>query len=361
MKQENKYLEELKQTDCSSIIEILNPVVSFYSTNRFIKKYKLYRQLNLKNIDIISLSDSSKKIFNVNVRNLASNNFKDAVIFFTEVIMNKFSSTILDNFYKNLCDLKIHPRHFKLKNSIFKTHIVGIYKIKENIIEIDYNDVTSSIYHELFHMASSIYRDGVEKSGFIQISKNPYFLNLGYGITEGYTELLTRRYFGYYSSSYEYEVNVSEKLEIIVGKSKMESLYLTANLLGLIDELKKYISESRIRDFIFKVDFLNTHLRDKNLKTHEKEIIIFELKSVNDFLLQAYTSKLKKQYNLKEINENELCENLISYLKSLPNNLEIAGYEYKIPYDVNSIQEILKKEDIIIELKDADQHHFKSR
>lgn len=109
----------------------------------------------------------------------------------------------------------------------------------------------------------------------MQISENDF--KIGEGINQGYTSLLTERYFGNgenISNFHQYEKSVAEKLEIIIGQEKMENLYFTANLYGLIGELAKYEREEEILNFIQKVDFINEYLNSKKLiSAFKKEII----------------------------------------------------------------------------------------
>ena len=74
-----------------------------------------------------------------------------------------------------------------------------------------------NIYHELFHMASSKFINKFKiYCGFRQN-------NIGRAINEGYTELLTYRYFSLDNSSsytYEYLKIIVENLENIQMKNK---------------------------------------------------------------------------------------------------------------------------------------------
>ena len=70
---------------------------------------------------------------------------------------------------------------------------IGIYNARNNKISFVNGVNSNTIFHELFHMASS-YLDKENKilyGGFYQSSKG---LNIGRGLDEGYTELLANRY-----------------------------------------------------------------------------------------------------------------------------------------------------------------------
>ncbi len=193
----------------------------------------------------------------------------------------------------------------------------GGYTVKNNKILVDKNNGSVSIYHELFHMASSIYKDGIDYCGFRQASLKPGRVNLGTGINEGYTQKMTERYFGYIKgvrgSCYNLLSCFADNLERIIGQEKMESLYLNANLLGLINELKNYASEEEIAKFISSTDFLYNYVIYSNIKSFPgaKEMIKSSLKTANEFLFRTYAIKLKKQLDNGMIDINELHKNLI--------------------------------------------------
>ena len=96
--------------------------------------------------------------------------------------------TILIN---NINTLKIHCKSFKILNLIFNTNYAGEYDTITNTININDEEIKKDIFHELLHMASSFYKNGVVFSGFSQLR----FSSIGDGLNEGYTELLCRRYF----------------------------------------------------------------------------------------------------------------------------------------------------------------------
>ena len=42
-----------------------------------------------------------------------------------------------------------------------RTNIIGTYDAQKNLILVDKDNYISSIYHELFHMSSSTYKNGI--------------------------------------------------------------------------------------------------------------------------------------------------------------------------------------------------------
>lgn len=355
-------LIQLEQIDYASIVQMLSPIISFYVTKRVLDGYKLHKDFKPKNISKILLPpELAHEYSSVDIEKLASQCFGDTVIEFAKFVMNKFPSKDLTNFYNNLNELKVVPKKFG-----FKTNIVGSYDVRENKIQIDNGGYASAIFHELFHMASTIYKDDICYSGFCQISSK-LGVNLGFSLNEGYTELLTKRYFGHVTElpkSYVVEVHIASKLEEIVGQEKMESLYLNADLPGLINELKKYAYEEEIMNFISGTDFLTEHIGDKKLLPFEKGMITNSLKNINEFLLKAYTIKLKIQLYNRIIDLNEFEEKINMYIFSLGNNLKYGKYNYEFltPERVQEIVGIiLDSSDITVTMKSLDEHISKGR
>lgn len=223
--------------------------------------------------------------------------------------------------------------------------IMGVYDAKKNKIQINNDTAEDAIYHELFHMASSTYKDGIRYSGFHQSSIKTGIVSLGKGLNEGYTELLSARYFQSENSidgSYEYEVLVAKKVEDLIGKEKMQSLYLNSNLKGLIDELKQYTSEEEIMKFISNSDFLVSHMSDKKLQLFEKNMIYNCLKNINSFFIICYLKRLQQQYQNKEISSaNEMITKLAKDISSLPFSIQAGENRYELLTD-EYIQQLLQ-------------------
>lgn len=338
------FLLKLEQIDYSTIMIILSPVISYYVTQKAIDGYNLHRDYKPKNISRINLPpELTQKHSNIDIEKIAYQQFSEAIIRFAKLIIDKIPSRDLINFYNNLNELKINPKKFRFENLVLRTTTIGKYNVKKNQIEVDVAH-SSAIYHELFHMASSIYKDEVRYSGFRQSSSKFGVVSFGKGLNEGYTQLLTERYFGdikKIKGAYVYEVHIADKLEKLVGQEKMESLYLNANLPGLLTELKKYASEEEIAKFISGIDFLCEHLKDKNLLPFEKSMITNSLKNVNKFLLSAYAIKLKTQLDDGILNINEFHKQITTYISSLGTGITIDKRSYEF-LSIENLQENLK-------------------
>ena len=190
----NYLLNQLDTIDYLPIVELLNIIVSYHNSSKNIPNYKLYKDFKLfKQVNLPP--KLVQKYTTINKKKIFSLTFKKEIMEFSKTIIEHFDEKNLINFYNNINELKIKNKSFHLKNIIFNTGTVAAYKTKQNLIEIEDNNYLCSIYHELFHMASSIFINNIYYSGFRQTSFKIGNQNLGSGLNEGYTQLLTERYF----------------------------------------------------------------------------------------------------------------------------------------------------------------------
>ncbi len=218
--------------------------------------------------------------------------------------------------------LRMNLETLKVKNRLvadFDTNTVSYanYYSGDNKIVLSTGHALASIYHELFHMATrTITSDGYEFCGFSQFK--PLILNIGKGLNEGYTELLTQRYFYDQGLEYAYsiEVNFAKMVEKIVGQSKMEQLFFDADLFGLQQEFIKDTTEEEFLQFICDLDYIKSN----RAKGYSKELEECLQRAWN-FLYLAYIKKQKRLLNEQKISY-ELYEN----------NLEWAVYRINNSY-----------------------------
>lgn len=344
-------LIQLKQIDYISIVKLLSPIITYYTANKAIDSYILHKNFTPTNISKINLPpELTQEYSSIDIENLAAQHFGDAIAEFAKTMIVKFPSKDLTLFYNNLNELKVDTKKFRFHNLIFRTNDAASYNPITNQIQIDEDDYTSTIYHELFRMSSSTYKNGIGYSGFSQVS--PEKVILGKYLNKGYTQLLTERYFGYIGEVcgiYEFEVHIASKVETIVGQKKMESLYLNADLPGLMNELKNYISEDEIIKFISEMDVSSKLIHKQELRPPEQEMLTSTLQHINKFLLKAYAIKLKRKLDSQTMNINEFNESLTMYLSSLWANLQIEKNisEYLTPKMVQeSLRTILNMPDL---------------
>lgn len=345
----NDFLIQFQQMNYDQVIkmiEVFSPIISFYATRKVLNNYRLIRDYKPKNIKKINMPPELIQHYTeIDFDKLASMQLSNAIVEFVEVLLSRFQEKDLINFYNNINELKIKVKNFKFQNLIFGRNYAGTYNTRNKKVQVEINNRTLPIYHELFHMASSSRKNGISYSGFRQTSSKPGVLKIGRAINEGYTQLLTERYFGdipKVKGGYSLEVRIVKELEKIIGQNLMESLYLNANLPGLINELKIYSTSEDISNFFSHSDFLIYHFKSKNLPTKEEEKITKSLKIVFEFLLKAYINKIKIQLENNTINTQEFNDKLTSFIASLGNNLKCGEYIYEY-LTSESIEKILKE------------------
>ena len=141
------------------------------------------------------------------------------------------------------------------------------------------------------------------------------------GLNEGYTQLLTERYFPSevsYTLSYPYEVVMAHQIETIIGKEEILSLYLTADFKSFVLRLEKYLNLGEIKKLINNIDFIHDNLyKNKNVVLLKEK-----LQEVSQILLKAYQTKLE----LSETSNKE--DKLKNFVINMDLSMEINNEEY---------------------------------
>lgn len=337
---------QLQNIDYSTLWTILRPIIIGFIANRLIKlgkkNYDLRKDYKATGLSIVELPPEIKRAhLEIDKERLLQQQFGDSIINFVTTITEKIPNVDLTLFYNNLATLTTSTKKTKFKNMVLKTGVQGYYTPNINEVVLQEKNCLLTIDHELFHMASTYYRenDDMVFSGFNQHGK----IQIAEGINEGYTQLLTERYFGESKpllQAYKYEKSMAEKLEMIVGQEKMQSLYLNANLQGLVQELNQYEEENVIMQFFADIDFLQKYLDDKHLLPTQKGMIISKLKSANRFLLGCYTKKLKVDFDDEGIEQKEFKEKMTTFLQMLGMALKVGKRRFDF-FDVEVISEII--------------------
>lgn len=286
---------------------------------------KKFGRFSLRKEKLISINKISMppeivpKYSSVELDSFIMHQLGDNICCFANVILDNFSKEDLSIFYNNFNDLKVDYFPYEDKKRF------GVYIVCDNKILVSREDIWGAIFHELFHMATAFVKDGVVYIGFSQEKDFSY----GNGINEGYTQLLTERYFGNLFSikeTYPFEKNVVKNLETLIGKKKMESLYLRADLHGLIDELQKFAPRDDIGRFISQMDSLCGMFSGELSVNRDK--ILTELICVYDFLLRICVFKLMSQLNNGNITMDEFRSELVKYIYSLGDTFIFDGVSY---------------------------------
>jgi len=221
-------------------------------------------------------------------KNLKSK-YKKYILEFIDTIIKSGSSYDFSLLYKNLKRLKIVVVP-KLNNDK-----MAVYDIHDNTIYIDCHYISqldNIIFHELFHFSSAKKSGKDYCTGF---KKGTLFE----AFNEGYTEVLTKRYFFYKAKHQVYliERNLAELLEVIIGKDLMENIYSKADYLSLLIEFSKY-TESQ--DETYKT-LQNFGLISLGLEKNQFDVVFMECRKIVLVFIKAFINKCKGNVSLDEI------------------------------------------------------------
>lgn len=194
----------------------------------------------------------------------------------------------------------------KIKFKLLTKNKIASFNQSNNTIYIRNMKSLRAIYHELLHAASSKIAKSYRSVGFHYKDKN---IDIGNGLNEGYTELLTRRYFkANYTTLYGIELHYAKYLEMIIGREQMERYYLKADIESLINYLTKYDSINNIFDFLYGIDKINYNIKSININ---------DIVHLNRLLLSWYLKKLKDDLFKNRINEDEFKSKSIEYMNNI--------------------------------------------
>lgn len=301
----------------------LAPIIIYYTAGKPIKtNYKLKRDFKLKGVKTSALPiEVLRKVDDIDETRILEQQFAPSIIEFINTIKQNIPNSDLTLFYNNFNNIKTSVKNFKTSNFLFDEHIAAQWLPKKNTIELSEDNYSSTIDHELFHVATT-YIDPKSHDIFCGFEQEKNTGNrIGEGLNEGYTQYLTEKYFSSHPllKTFTYEKSIAAAVELIVGQEKMQSLYFNANLKGLIDVLKQYNTEENIYKFITTLDFLNKHLRDDYLTPNSNKIILSSMEYINSFLIKTYMQKLILEYPEEKIDVRQLIENTYLILTNIPN------------------------------------------
>ena len=305
----------------------IDKYVNNISSNSFSnRKFKLKKN-NYRKIIILSKPQINHiKLSKDDITKIKEKTIGDELIKFRKKLYKKFMSDNLNLLNNNIKSLKVKIKYIAPEILLLK-FASGKYLIKQNKIELIKYFKEGSTNHELLHMATSFYNKKLKigYSGFQQIF---FYKNetIGYGLNEGYTDLLTSRYFNdkakYKSYSYEVCTFFAEKLEEIVGRTRMENFYLNADLFGLYHYLLNFDTGENIVQFIIVLDYLLKHASLFHPEKCENYFALLEC-----YLTKWCINKNKQKLNNGIIDENTFNKNINNYIDSLSNEeLYIENY-----------------------------------
>lgn len=174
------------------------------------------------------------------------------VYIFACKLLKKVGLENMRNFMKNAPFITIQTHPLTEAPKAFNGKInIGMYSVKDKIINIYTQNNKPILYHELLHAASSDFSYNV--CGFSTSLENNY--PFGIGLNEGYTELLNGRLFNLNSYSYLHLQKLAELIEMFYeNKEDMITDYFNADIFGLIGELLKSMSLEEAIDIIIDID-----------------------------------------------------------------------------------------------------------
>ena len=288
----------------------------FYKLKKEHDKLKL-DYANLNRVQTAKMSNSSED--NIDFNNIKLPGIRKIVTNFYDKL-SKEPGVDLTNFKNNFKTLKFKSiRKYDDGNSVYAE---ALYDYYNNTIYYGLLVKPRILAHELFHMASTIYDEEEKNIRLVGFGQSKYEKEIGMGLTEGYTELLAKRYFGNdiyedgVSDSYVVEMSIVKSLETIIGKDKMMKFYFTADLKGLINELKKYNDVENIISFVSSVDeiALDTMSGEEYLsKSKYKKHLI----NVFEFLIKTYSNKQQYDKYTNQIDEDEFYKRIEEFINDL--------------------------------------------
>ena len=219
---------------------------------------------------------------------------------FVEVLSKNFDEEDLTFLFNNLSKIEFKTLFFP----IYK----GRYMSEENKILLLRKVPEWIVIHELFHMASTNTNVFPFNGGFRLITDDRKSA-IGNGLDEGFTDVMTHRYFFHdkpisESISYPYEYLVARSLEYIVGQRTMEKSYLRADLRTVVCEMLKYSGKNDVELFLKNTDYvIQDNIREAfsiGAPKEKTEYLNDRKREIADFLLNIFYEKYKDDENYDE-------------------------------------------------------------
>ena len=343
----HSFISNMQTTELVVLLRMMSTVIVSYVTTRFFEHVNLDMSYFPKSIKCVQLPKVlQEKKDSTNIDRFQETEFRELIEEFVSVLEENFKKEDLQNFYRNMDTVRIKTRNMALQNFGEYLKIAGTYNSSKNSINLNNGQVKNTLLHELFHMASAKKYGKSTFSGFKQFSSD---FAIGSGLTEGYTQLLTERYFSKkhpaVKGSYQDLVLITKSIEKIIGKEKMESLYLNCNLNGLIEELKKYMTEEEVMKIITITDVILTKERIKNLTKAEKNKFDQNIGDVWRIIYRATLKKGKMLFDKGEITDVDYELDYRRIVIPISGYLSTNGSGYATPSEkVSELSEMLNEE-----------------
>lgn len=320
------------------VITTLGLVILSWGLGRFIsknKRYKLVKANKFTNFRILEKPDIydtvRKKAYNTNITEEMQEIINKIYTSFEPIVSNESMQIIR----RNIESIKVNSNWLKSIQLSFMG-AGGSYSplnhcMMENyfLTKLNINNYIESkklfqkvISHELIHAASSFKSGRKMITGFCQYYIKPGGSNIGIGLNEGYTEVLSNRYIidkkivvNGKDVGYKYETPVAELVELIVGRDKMINMYFHGNLEGLTGELSKYQDKAKVKKFILDLDTIASIRRDR-IAISKNNTVSNLYNRVNVFLYDAFTNKMSESSTEEYLKESRKFLELFSKVEN---------------------------------------------
>lgn len=246
--------------------EMISDIIAKYFISKIIDYIPMKTKLKRKTIEGIiqrNLTPEEQKRLSLNeCLNQEENNY--IIERFYNVLETQLSHCDTSSFFRNIQSLTITEKPKTLRerlDEILSIKASGYYYSGNNNIRIfsphtdpDNEHVNGTKTHELIHMATSRKDGDITLCGF---ERGRNRISFAIGLNEAYTEIINRRYFTKRGiGGYEKLQPIAEQIENLVGRKKMEQLFFSNDLDGLIDEMAKYSSREAALQLIQKMDYI---------------------------------------------------------------------------------------------------------
>lgn len=310
---------------CPIVTSLLTGSVILYSKVNSIKtNYRIKKDFAPRGGYIISISDEDKKkIDDFDTQKISKFNHSKEILHFIDVVRKNFNEEDLAFMVKNLNKLNVY--NLALEDYFRTDGLKAYYNVFNNSIFLHEKNPENYVFHELFHAASAAGEDNAFCVGFANYSKSSF----GVGINEGYTQLLTNRYFPCDKSYlfYPYLTKVASILEYIIGKDDMQSMYMRGELNLLFNKLSSFSSEQDALNFINILDNICSHLYKKGLNNESKVILNQSLYEINVLLTRFVINKYVMESDTSKLNLSSIYNKCLPVIHSLPANIECVHFK----------------------------------
>lgn len=315
--------------------------------------YRIKKDFSSKDVFILSLSDEIKlRVDDFNFDEISKINHSKEILHFIDVVTKNFKAEDLAFMVNNLNNLNVY--NFKLEDYFRTDGMKGYYNSANNSIFLHEHNPNEYIYHELFHAASTMGDDDTFCVGFA----NYGITSIGYGFNEGYTQLLTNRYFPSKKGHlfYPYLTKIAGIVEDIMGKDDMQSMYMRGELNLLFSKLESFCSRQDVVNFMVYLDNICNHLYNYGLNKESKELLNQSLYEINVILTRIMINKTIAEMNGVNLNITTLYNKIIPLFRKLPANINYVHFK------CNFWNDTIAFDTLCDELKDAlDLNHSKRK